>query len=103
MPCGSIPAVEGASLFAWFPPNPALGRASEVLVLGLAQTYRGFAKPRERAVMVGDRMHDIAGARANGIAAIAVGYGYGTREELEGAGAERVAESVTALGRLLGL
>jgi phosphoglycolate phosphatase len=59
--------------------------------------------PRERAVMVGDRMHDIAGARANGIAAIAVGYGYGTREELEGAGAERVAESVTALGRLLGL
>jgi len=44
-------AVEGASLFAWFPPNPALGRASEVLVLGLAQTYRGFAKPRERAVI----------------------------------------------------
>ncbi len=44
-------AVEGASLFAWFPPNPALGRASEVLVLGLGQTYRGFAKPRERAVI----------------------------------------------------
>jgi hypothetical protein len=44
-------AIEGASLFAWFPANPALGRASEVLVLGLAQTYRGFAKPRERAVI----------------------------------------------------
>jgi len=59
--------------------------------------------PRERAVLVGDRRHDIAGARANGIAAIGVGYGYGTREELEGAGAERVAESVAALGRLLGV
>jgi hypothetical protein len=43
--------VEGAALFAWFPPNPALGRASEVLVLGLAQAYRGFAKPRERPVI----------------------------------------------------
>jgi hypothetical protein len=41
-------AVDGASLFAWFPANAALGRADEVLVLGLAQAYRGFAKPRER-------------------------------------------------------
>jgi len=44
-------AVDGAALFAWFPPNPALGRPSEVLVLGLAQAYRGFAKPRERPVI----------------------------------------------------
>jgi hypothetical protein len=44
-------AVDGASLFAWFPANQALGRASEVLVLGLAQAYRGFSKPRERPVM----------------------------------------------------
>jgi hypothetical protein len=44
-------AVSGASLFAWFPPNPALGRASEVLVMGLAQAYRGFAKPRDRPVI----------------------------------------------------
>jgi hypothetical protein len=43
--------VAGAALFAWFPPNPALGRASEVLVLGLAQAYRGFAKPRARPVI----------------------------------------------------
>jgi len=44
-------AVEGAALFAWYPPNPALGRAREVLVLGLAQAYRGFSKPRERPVI----------------------------------------------------
>lgn len=43
--------VAGAALFAWFPANQALGRASEVLVLGLAQAYRGFAKPRERPVL----------------------------------------------------
>jgi hypothetical protein len=44
-------AVDGASLFAWFPANPALGRPSEVLVLGMAQAYRGFSKPRERPVI----------------------------------------------------
>ncbi|HEU4734816.1 MAG TPA: hypothetical protein VFT22_43290 [Kofleriaceae bacterium] len=44
-------AVQGAALFAWFPANPALGRASEVLVLGLAQAYRGFEKPREHPVI----------------------------------------------------
>lgn len=44
-------AVDGAALFSWFPANAALGRASEVLVLGLAQPYRGFSKPRERPVL----------------------------------------------------
>lgn len=44
-------AVAGGSLFAWFPPDPALGRASEVLVIGLAQPYRGFGKPREHPVI----------------------------------------------------
>jgi hypothetical protein len=43
--------LDGASLFAWFPPNPALARPGEVLVLGLAQAYRGFAKPREHPVI----------------------------------------------------
>lgn len=43
--------VSGASLFGWFPPNAALGRAGEVLALGLAQAYRGFAKPRDRPVI----------------------------------------------------
>lgn len=43
--------VEGATLWAWFPPNPALGRSGEVLVLGLAQGYRGFAKPRRHPVI----------------------------------------------------
>ncbi|HEX3761751.1 MAG TPA: hypothetical protein VHW23_23795 [Kofleriaceae bacterium] len=43
--------VEGATLWAWFPPNPALGRSGEVLVLGLAQGYRGFSKPRRHPVI----------------------------------------------------
>ena len=39
------------------------------------------------AVMVGDREHDVLGAKANGLPCVGVLYGYGSREELETAGA----------------
>ena len=39
-------------------------------------------------VMVGDREHDAIGARANAVAFVAAGYGYGTGDELCAAGAE---------------
>ncbi len=46
-------------------------------------------------IMIGDRHHDIDGARANGVANIAVLYGYGTAEEL--AHADTTVESATAI------
>ncbi len=55
------------------------------------------------AVMVGDRHHDIDGAKAAGIASIGVLYGYGDRAELEQAGAAAIAPDTEALrGILLG-
>ena len=36
-------------------------------------------------VMVGDRVHDVVGARENGVACVAVRWGYGSREELDAA------------------
>lgn len=58
---------------------------------------------RERAiVMVGDREHDIVGARAHGIDTIAVAYGYGSRQEFDIAAPIAVAETVEHLGELLG-
>lgn len=45
-----------------------------------------------RAVMIGDRSHDMIGAKANGVPAIGVLWGYGDRGELAGAGAARIAE-----------
>ena len=36
----------------------------------------------DQCLMVGDREHDIFGARQNGIETIAVNYGYGSQEEL---------------------
>ena len=46
-----------------------------------------------RAVMIGDREHDIVGAKANGIHTIGVTYGYGSREELTNAGADALVDS----------
>jgi phosphoglycolate phosphatase len=61
------------------------------------------ALPWERAVMVGDREHDVFGARAHGLPAIAVGYGYGPPAELRAAAPIAIAPSVDALARLLGV
>jgi len=44
-------------------------------------------RPAE-AAMVGDRSHDMVGARNNGLRAVGVLYGFGSHEELIGAGAE---------------
>lgn len=44
-------------------------------------------------VMIGDREHDIIGAKAVGISSVGVLYGYGNYEELSAAGADYIAES----------
>jgi phosphoglycolate phosphatase len=44
----------------------------------------------ERAIMIGDRSHDIVGARKNGMKAIGVLYGYGSLAELTDAGADHL-------------
>lgn len=55
----------------------------------------------ENAVMIGDREHDIFGAKENGLPSIGVLYGYGSREELETAGADYIAETVDDISDLL--
>ena len=53
-------------------------------------------------IMIGDREHDIIGAKKNGLDAIGVLYGFGNREELKKAGATYIATNVEELqGRLL--
>lgn len=44
-------------------------------------------------VMVGDRQHDMIGAKLHNITAIGVTYGYGTEEELKTHGADKIAHS----------
>src|ERR1700742_3093790 len=50
-----------------------------------------------RSIMIGDRSHDIVGAKKNGMNAIGVAYGYGSPEELIEAGASHVCATPRAL------
>lgn len=52
-------------------------------------------------VMVGDRCQDVLGAKENGIPCIGVRFGYAEENELEAAGAVKIAESMAELEKLL--
>ena len=45
---------------------------------------------KTKLLMIGDRYHDIEGARANGLDSAGVLWGYGSKEELENAGAKYI-------------
>jgi phosphoglycolate phosphatase len=54
-----------------------------------------------KALMVGDRCHDIEGAHSNGIDSVAVAYGYGSVEELQQARPTYLVNTVAELAQLL--
>lgn len=88
----SLDAVCGADLEG--------GRSAKIDVIRYALSARGVDPAA--AVMVGDRKYDILGAKEAGLDHVGVLYGYGSREELEEAGASRLAASVAELEALLG-
>lgn len=57
--------------------------------------------PRDATCMVGDREHDIRGAKNNGVIAIGALWGYGTRKELLDAGAAALCETPDELCDIL--
>lgn len=54
-----------------------------------------------QAVMIGDREHDIIGAKKCGLDSIGVLFGYGSREEMDGCGADQIVDTVQMLEDLL--
>ncbi|MCK3904021.1 HAD family hydrolase [Streptococcus suis] len=72
-------------------------RKSDVITYALAQ----LDYDPQTTIMVGDREHDIEGAKANQLDSIGVLYGYGTKQELDEAGATRIAQTVVDLKELL--
>jgi len=57
--------------------------------------------PAENILMIGDREHDIIGAKNNMISSIGVLYGYGNWEELENAGADYFIDDISDLTEVL--
>lgn len=62
---------------------------------------KGKVKDLTKAVMVGDRKHDILGAKQVGMDSIGVLFGYGNQKELEDAGATYIAANVSELWNIL--
>ena len=65
-------------------------RDTKESVIRYALAEGGLA-PDGSVVMIGDRLHDVEGAQAVGLDSIGVLWGFGSREELESAGATCIA------------
>lgn len=75
-------------------------RVEKADVIRYALEQEGIA-PGPSVVMVGDREHDVLGARKAGLDCIGVLFGYGDAPELQKAGAARIAATVEELAGLL--
>lgn len=75
---------------------------SEVVeeVIRRLKKHGRYAGP-ESLVIIGDRNYDIVGGKKNGIGTIGVSYGYGSRQELEEAWPDAIADSVRELRNIL--
>lgn len=67
----------------------------------LGKALEKLAVAPSEAIMIGDRSFDIFAARAVGTVGIGVTWGFGTRRELDEAGADRIVDSVEELSSLL--
>lgn len=75
-------------------------RTEKAEVIEEALRRMHLEEERDKVLMVGDRSHDVLGAISCGLQCVGVAYGYGSREELEKAGAVYIADSVEDLGIL---
>ena len=78
--------------------NGERSRKAEVISYAIEQCN---ISDKDKVVMIGDRKHDINGAIEIGIDSIGVLYGYGSKEELERAGATYIVSDIAQLMKLL--
>ena len=71
-------------------------KKDEVIAYALERCGLGEGD-KQNVLMVGDRFHDIEGAKKNSLKSCGVLFGYGSREELEDAGADYIVKSVKEL------
>ena len=75
-------------------------RANKAAVVSYA-LEQAHLTSKDEALMIGDTRFDVLGAKAEGLACLGVAYGYGTRDELEQAGAAYVVDTVDELRAFL--
>lgn len=74
-------------------------RSAKAEIIGYL--LENFKLNPEETVMIGDRKYDIIGAQHHGINSIAVGYGFGSREELTDIQPTYLAKNIQELTELL--
>ena len=67
----------------------------------MLEALRRLDKKAQDCVLVGDTRFDALGAEALGMECIGVSYGYGTKEELQNAGAKPVLSNIQEVERYL--
>ena len=82
--------------------GPAASALAEPKAVTVAAALTALGGPRQ-AVMVGDRLYDVEGAREQGLPTIGVLWGAGSEEELREAGAAAIVSSPDEIPPLLGL
>lgn len=77
-------------------------RADKASVVERALTlFSGLGIDANEALMVGDRAHDVLGARAHGLSTVYVTWGYGSEEEIASCEPFAVAHDVAQLREIL--
>ncbi|MCR4962201.1 MAG: HAD hydrolase-like protein [Lachnospiraceae bacterium] len=72
-----------------------------ILEYALKEIFKEEEPEYDEVVMIGDKRYDIDAAHKVGVGNIGVSYGYGSREELEEAGADKIVNTVQGLRSVL--
>jgi phosphoglycolate phosphatase len=89
----------GSAFGRLYGPDPASPHSEKATMIAAA--LEDFGASPEQTVMIGDRHFDIDGAVANRVRGIGVLWGFGSRHELEKAGADALAHDPAHLAGLL--
>jgi phosphoglycolate phosphatase len=89
----------GDAFLRLYGPDPASAHSEKASMI--ASALADFAADPADTVMIGDRRFDIEGAVANNVRGIGVLWGFGSRTELEQAGATATVATPDALASLL--
>ena len=99
----AVPILENCGLRGFFQGvyGSELGRTNTPkgeLIRAILDDWHAAA---DSAAMIGDRSHDILGAKENGVYSVGVTYGYGSAAELREAGADVLCGSIDQVARVL--
>ncbi len=80
---------------------PESDKAPESKAVLVERALKHFGVEKSKAVMIGDRYFDIEGARDAGIESIGVTFGFGSRDELQKAGATYIADTAEEIRKII--